>query len=316
MLVLALVLGTITVFFARSVIQNQRRAAPVITTEENKAELSSVVVAAVPMKFGDELTTEKLKIVSWPAEIKPEGSFESISEMLGSERRVVLRSLTRNEPVTKEKISGFGSRASLSQILEKGYRATSVPISQVRSVSGFILPGDQVDVMLTFSDQAYGTKPVTMIIFQDMRVLAIDQLSDEAQGGTVVGKTATLEVTPEQAQKLSLAARVGALSLTLRRMEPTDDEIEYVNSKTIYVRDLKPSTAPKVEVKPKKTATTGKRRVYKPRVAAPKPPNPYGDMKITRGLKETSEKVLVEEVLQMKGLDGKPVTLSGATPSP
>jgi pilus assembly protein CpaB len=253
------------------------------------------------------LTAEKLKIISWPAEIRPEGSFETIAEVLGSERRVVLRSIGRNDPVTKEKISGYGSRASLSQIIKEGHRATSVPISVVRSVSGFILPGDQVDVQLTFTDTAYGPKPITMIIFQDMRVLAIDQLSDEAQGGTVVGRTATLEVTPEQAQKLALAADVGQLSLTLRRMEPTEDEKHLINSRPIYVRDLKPAKAPVVKKEVKK-ATGNARRVYKPRVVKPKKLNPYGDMKITRGIVESEEEVLVEEIVEKNKANGYPLT--------
>jgi pilus assembly protein CpaB len=314
MLVLALILGTLTVYFTRSIIQNQRQAEVVTTTAvEEKAELASVVVAVLPMKFGDEITSEKLRIVSWPAEIRPEGSFENIGDILGSERRVVLRSIGKNEPITKEKISGFGSRASLAQVIEKGYRATSVPINQVKSVSGFILPGDRVDVMLTFKDTSYGKKFVSNIILQDKRVLAIDQLSDESAGGTIVGSTATLEVTPEDAQKLTLATKVGSLSLILIRMSPQDEEAQF-KSKTIYVRDLKPSVPEKPLIEENKTKT-GKRTYVAKRPAAAKPVNPLTDMKITRGTRETKSKVLVEEVLESKKKQ-KSISLSGDTPSP
>ena len=309
MLVLALVLGTLTVIFTRNIIQNQRAAEPtVVAVAQPEAELATVVVSTLPMKFGDELTAERLRVVSWPADIRPEGSFENISEILGSERRVVLRSIGRNEPITREKISGFGSRASLSQVIEDGYRATAIRINVASSVSGFILPGDRVDVLLTFKPNKSQKNNITNIILQDVRVLAIDQISDESQGGAIIGTTASLEVKPEDAQKLALASDAGKLSLILRRLSP-EDEIELVNSKTILVSDLKPSKGVSV-----KKTTTGK-RVYKPVAKVAPKKSPYGDMKITRALKESTEKVLVEEVLREKANENTPVTLSGS-PSP
>jgi len=261
------------------------------------------------MKFGDELTAERLRVVSWPADIRPEGSFENISEILGAERRVVLRSIGRNEPITKEKISGFGSRASLSQVIEEGYRATAIRINVASSVSGFILPGDRVDVLLTFKSE-YSDKDLNNIILQDVRVLAIDQLSDESQGGAIIGSTASLEVKPIDAQKLALAQGTGKLSLILRRISP-EDEIELINSKSVYVRDLKPSKGVTV----KKSKTTGK-RIYKPVAKAEPKKNPYGDMKVTRALRESTEKVLVEEVLNEKKAKESLSTTLGGSPSP
>jgi len=311
MLVLALVLGALTVFFTRNIIQNQRAAEPtVVALEQPETELATVVVSTVPMKFGDELTAERLRVVSWPADIRPEGSFENISEILGAERRVVLRSIGRNEPITKEKISGFGSRASLSQVIEEGYRATAIRINVASSVSGFILPGDRVDVLLTFKSE-YSDKDLNNIILQDVRVLAIDQLSDESQGGAIIGSTASLEVKPIDAQKLALAqGGTGKLSLILRRISP-EDEIELINSKSVYVRDLKPSKGVSV----KKSKSTGK-RVYKPVAKVVPPKNPYGDMKVTRALKESTEKVLVEEVLNEKKAKESLSSTLGGSPSP
>ena len=310
MLVLALVLGALTVFFTRNIIQNQRAAEPtVVAVEQPETELATVVVSTVPMKFGDELTAERLRVVSWPADIRPEGSFENISEILGNERRVVLRSIGRNEPITKEKISGFGSRASLSQVIEEGYRATAIRINVASSVSGFILPGDRVDVLLTFKSE-YSDKDLNNIILQDVRVLAIDQLSDESQGGAIIGSTASLEVKPLDAQKLALAQGTGKLSLILRRISP-DEEVELINSTSVYVRDLKPSKGVAV----KKSKGTGK-RVYKPVAKVEPKKSPYGDMKVTRALTESTEKVLVEEVLNEKKAKESLSTALGGSPSP
>ena len=295
MLGLAVLLGLLTVYFTRNFIQNQRVAEPAVTVvEQPQAELATVVVAKFPMKFGDEITVDKLRVASWPADIRPEGSFENISDILGAERRVVLRSIGTNEPITKEKISGFGSRASLSQVIEDGYRATAIRTNVSSSVAGFILPGDRVDVLLTFTP-LNTTRKLTNIILQDVRVLAIDQLSDESQGGAIIGSTATLEVKPVDSQKLALAQGTGQLSLVLRRISPAD-EIELINSKSIYERDLKPSKGVSTV---KKTKGTGK-RVYKPVAKVVPPKSPYGDMKVTRALKESTEKVLVEEVLKEK----------------
>ena len=311
MLVLALLLGTLTVIFTRNVIQNQRSAQPTtVAVGQAETELATVVVAVLPMKFGDELTAEKLKVASWPADIRPEGSFETITEILGADRRVVLRSIGKNEPITKEKISGFGSRASLSQVIEEGYRAAAIRINPASSVAGFILPGDRVDVLLTF--RAPNSKEqITNIILQDVRVLAIDQLSDESQGGAIIGSTATMEVSPEHAQKLALASGVGSMSLVLRRLSP-EDEIELINSKSIFIRDLIPSKGEAVVQPPKSTSKA--RRVYKPVAKVVPKKSPYGDMKVTRALNESTEKVLVEEVLKEKTTTDDPTKLGG-TPS-
>lgn len=312
MLLVALVLGTITVLLARSFIQNQRAVAPA-SAPVVEAELATVVVAVLPMKFGDELTSEKLKVVSWPADIRPEGSFETIQDILGSERRVVLRSISRNEPVTKEKISGFGSRASLSQVIDAGNRAVAIRVNDVLSVGGFILPGDRVDVIHTYQAGDDRLDNISNIIIENLRVLGIDQLSDESQEAAVVGKTATLEVTPEQAQKLALSSVVGQLSLSLRRLNKDETEA-HIASKTVEVKDLKPAEAEGQLVAEK---TTGK-TVYRRRTSKPKAKkrNPYGDMIITRGTEQSEEKVLLEEVIKLEQKTIKANSLAGAAPSP
>jgi len=283
MLILALILGTITVFFTRSIIQNQRSANQASISTPVETELSSVVVAVIPMKFGDELTSEKLKVVSWPADIRPEGSFETIAEILGSERRVVLRSIGRNEPVVKEKISGFGSRASLSQIIEKGHRAAAIRVNDVLSVGGFILPGDRVDVVHTYQPGQDRMTSITNIIIEDVRVLGIDQISDD-------------------------------LSLSLRRLSSEEDEEKHKLTKTIKVKDLKPATVISEVVE---DANTGKKKIYRrPFVKKAPKPSPFGDMIITRGTKTSDEKVLKEQELNLETNRLDTNALAGAMPSP
>ncbi len=281
-LLLAVVLGAMTVFMVRNLIGNSSEPVP-IKQEQN---VSKIVVATVSMQFGDELTSEKLKEAPWPADLIPAGSFETIEEIMSGDRRVALRSISRNEPIVKEKISGFGARASLSQIITEGHRAAAIRVDDVLSVGGFILPGDRVDVLHTYQSSNDRLSAITNVIIQNVRVLAIDQLATETEEAAVVGKSATLELTQEQAQKVALANSVGRLSLTLRRLS-NEDQDEDEQTGTVKVADLKPAGSEEV-VKPKPKTGKSTRTVY--RKPAPKP-DPFSDMLITRGLEQSEEKV-------------------------
>jgi pilus assembly protein CpaB len=133
-------------------------------------------------------------------------------------RRVVLTAIDPNEPVLSSKITGPGQRATLSATLQDGMRAVTIRVNDVEGVAGFVLPGDRVDVALTRQKDANGKeRSSTDIVLQNTRVLAIDQIADERNDKPAVVKAVTLEVDTAGAQKLSLAASVGTLSLMLRR---------------------------------------------------------------------------------------------------
>jgi pilus assembly protein CpaB len=121
-------------------------------------------------------------------------------------------------------------------------RAVSIRVDDVSGVAGFILPGDRVDVMLT--RRLEGTAPdsslATDIILQNVLVLGIDQLSDQDREKPVVARTATVAVTPEDAQKLALAQQAGTLGLALRNATSVDR----VPSERVVQRDLAPNAAP------------------------------------------------------------------------
>lgn len=293
---IALVLGTITVIFARNIINNQR-ATQVVQTTAPEEEMGTMVVAALPLKFGDEITVESLKVVPWPKDpdVRPEGSFPAISEIMTSDRRVAIRSMAKNEPVVQGKISGFGYRATLSQVVDPDKRAMAIRINDVSGVGGFVLPGDRVDVMHTFRNGKDMLDSETNMIIRDVRVLAMDQSADENSDGALVAKAATLEVSQEQATILSLAVQVGSLDLVLRPMNAENEVLDNV-AKTVIVSDLRPDNSLSMpeEVKPKPA-----KRVYKP--AKPKPVpveaiNPYGNMLVTRGVESETTEVLNEGI--------------------
>jgi len=216
MIAFAVIFGLLAVFAAQSWLNSQAEMR-MKNLEANKKPTSTrtIVVAAKPLRFGTELAAGQLQEVDWPGQALPYGSFAKISEMTLDRKRVVLAAIEPNEPVLASKITGAGQRATLSALLHEGLKAVTVRVNDVEGVGGFVLPGDRVDVTLTRqTDKANATSDV---VLQNARVLAIDQTADDRIDKPAVVKAVTLEVDVIGAQKLSLAASVGTLSLMLRR---------------------------------------------------------------------------------------------------
>jgi pilus assembly protein CpaB len=177
-----------------------------------------VVVAKVALDFGDRLVPEKLQIVDYPPGSVPPGAFERIEQLAGpDEDRVVLRSIDPQEPVLASKVSGSGGRAILSTVIDKGMRAVTISVNDVKGVAGFVQPGDRVDVLLTRSAGSNaGDEQRNDVLLQNIKVLGVDQQADDKKDKPVVAKAVTLEVSPDDGQKLTLASSIGSLSLALR----------------------------------------------------------------------------------------------------
>src|SRR5262244_3109161 len=227
-LFLAIVMGGIAAMLARSWLQSHARASL------GDEAVGSIVVAAQPLGFGITLTPENVAEIPWAARSLPEGAFASKEELFKYGTRSVLSALDRNEPVLKTKITGPGQRGSLSVILEEGKRAVTVRVDDVRGVAGFILPGDFVDVVLISEDPASQREGYSDILLHHVKVLAIDQLAADRPEQPTVPKAVTLEVTPEQAQKILLGSNVGKLSLILR--QPADAKAD--GDKRVTERDI------------------------------------------------------------------------------
>ncbi|HEV2162711.1 MAG TPA: Flp pilus assembly protein CpaB [Stellaceae bacterium] len=238
MLGLAVVLGIVAVFLIRGVIS---RHAPEVAASGN------VVVAKVPLNFGDPLSPQNLVAVPWPAESVPVGAFGSVEQILPPGiKRVALQTMVKGEPVLINKVSGPGGRATLSAVIDKSKRAMTIGINDVLGVAGFVLPGDHVDIMLTRRDQ---NNPTTEVLLQNIRVLGIDQDANQQKDKPAIARAATLEVTTDQAQKLTLAATVGTLSLALRNSANT----EQLPTSPVGLADLRPTVD-----QPVKTETSAK----------------------------------------------------------
>ncbi|TPN28192.1 Flp pilus assembly protein CpaB [Mesorhizobium sp. B2-3-3] len=223
MIVLAGVFGILAVVLVNLWLANQRSA----MAESNGVQRDTVVVAAVPLKFGDTLTSDKLREIAWPAGAVPAGAFKTAKDLLAGEgAKQALQTIAPNEPVLSTKITGPGQRATLSAVLGEGMKAVSIRVNDVLGVAGFVFPGDRVDVLLTRTvrDSDGTDKSFVDVLLQSMKVLAVDQVADVSKDSPTVVKSVTLEANTKDAQKLTLAAGAGQLSLALRQAAASKGE--------------------------------------------------------------------------------------------
>jgi pilus assembly protein CpaB len=196
--------------------------------------LASVVVAKVAINPGEKIIAEQLETVQFPRGATPDGVFESPDKLVG---RVAVVSVAAREPITDFKLAPEGSTGGLSAMIPEGYRAMTVKVDDVVGVSGFIMPGALVDVVVVINP-AENTQqdPISKIVLQNIKVLAngqnMDKPKSEREPESV--KAVTLQVTPEQAEKLALAATEGKLQLVMRNaVDQGDEQTEGVNKRRL-----------------------------------------------------------------------------------
>lgn len=212
----AVVLGLVAVLLVRNYIgQAQRTPAQAAGSLGTKP----VVVAAAPIQRGAALAPNLLKVVTYPADAVPPGAVGTIAELgaPGPNGRLSLRSLGPNEPILMSQVTGPGGKVTLAAVVSPGMRAVSVHSNDVAGVAGFVLPGDRVDILLTRPNGDNGA-PVTQVLAENVKVLGVDQLADNAADKPVVAHVVTVEATPDQADVISLAQTVGAVTFTLRHV--------------------------------------------------------------------------------------------------
>lgn len=216
MILLAVTFGGLAIFAAQKYLDRQSsRLREVQVVQKPAVPTQTVVVAAMPMRFGQEVTRQHLREIAWLEGALPKGAFSKIEEVVdGTNGRVALVAMDENEPVLKPKITGPGQRGSLAAVIEQGMKAVTVRVNDINGVAGFVLPGERVDVLLVRNldkSEAYAD-----VLLQNVRVLAVDQLADERADKPALAKAVTVEVATADAQKLALAGTVGTLALTLR----------------------------------------------------------------------------------------------------
>ncbi|WP_036302636.1 Flp pilus assembly protein CpaB [Methylotenera sp. L2L1] len=183
---------------------------------------SKVVVAAIDIDLGTPLTPQMLKLADWPRGSVPAGATEDMKTL---DTRVVKTSLLRGEPVLESKLAPLGATGGLSAVIAQGNRAMTVRVNDVVGVAGFALPGNYVDIVVNTEDETVKAenvnKSISKIVLEHIMVLAVAQEQNRDETKPKVVNAVTLEVTPDQAEKLDLARSVGTLSLVLRNQIDT-----------------------------------------------------------------------------------------------
>ncbi|MBY5931862.1 Flp pilus assembly protein CpaB [Tateyamaria omphalii] len=223
-----------------------------------------VYVAERQLKYGEALTQKDVRTVDWPETALPEGAFTADNPLFPdgvTEQRVVLRTMEKNEAILAVKVTEPGEEAGLTSRLERGMRAFAIRVDVASGVSGFLRPGDRVDVYWTGrvgKDLGGARGEVTKLIQPAIKLIAIDQNAAGDLDGATIAQTVTVAVAPDQVAKLAQAQSTGRLSLSLVGAE--DDTVAAaieVDQRALLGIETKEV---KVEVQEEKTCSIRTRR--------------------------------------------------------
>jgi len=298
LLVGALVIAIGTALVARSMFAGA--AAPQAEAAAPVPEGPKVLVAQRALPTGTIITADALSYQQWPEELVQDAYFidgeSDINTLLGT---VVRHSVTAGEPVTQGSLVSPGDRGFLAAALTPGMRAITIPVDARAGVAGFVFPGDRVDMVLTQTVSGEEEDVQTSeTILRNLRVLATDQSTTQAtneNGDTIVRKFSmvTMEVTPQLAEKVSVAQTLGTLSLSLRSLADNQSELEnaIANGSVTIPEDATPAEEEKIlrqaMSRPKAGRTTyvtgGQVSRFRPSSLKKPVPDPGPQVRVTRG---------------------------------
>lgn len=200
MLGISVVIAAIAVYFASNWLSKQGDIAT-----------AKVVVAKAEIAPGTPVSPEVVGLVDWPRTSVPKGAFGDVAML---KDRVISTGLSVGEPVLESKLAPMGSKGGLSAVITPGKRALTVKVNEIVGVAGFALPGNYVDIMVNTQDAA--GNPISKIVLEKILVLAVAQESERDPTKPKIVNAVTMELTPEEAERLDLARSIGSLSLVLR----------------------------------------------------------------------------------------------------
>jgi pilus assembly protein CpaB len=211
-LLLAVLTGSAAGYLALG--QVRQGALPAAAMQDGRGQVRLAVVAR-DLPLGSVLATEDIRLVDWPGEVLPLGYSGSAEELVG---RGLLADIRANEPILVEKLADRDGGGGMPILIPQGMRAVSVRVDEVVQVAGFVTAKTRVDVLVTL-DGGDGGSAVTRLILQNVPVLAAGQTVERDREGTpVTVSVITLLVSPEDAERLTLAATQGRIQLALRSM--------------------------------------------------------------------------------------------------
>lgn len=225
LLTLAGLLASSSAWYANKWVNKNQ--APVVVEEKRE----NVVVAAIGIPYGQAVEVQHLKMVSMPAELVPSGAYTDMTEVKG---KIATAPILEGEMLRRERFSEHLGGSTLAALIEPKKRAITVRVNDVVGVAGFLLPGNKVDIL---SSRKVNKRVVTDTVLQDIKVLAVDQTSNTDKNEPVIVRAVTLEMTPNQTEKLVKARDEGTIQLTLRN--PVEEVAKVEPKKKPVVRVAK-----------------------------------------------------------------------------
>jgi pilus assembly protein CpaB len=227
-----------------------------------KTAQNDVVVAKVDIPVGSRIIPEQLTVAQFPANVTPEGAMSTIDDKVIG--RVVVTAISPRDPITEAKLAPVGAAGGLSSMIPEGYRAMTVAVNEVVGVSGFIMPGTLVDIVVVITPpKGSGSEEmISKIVLQNIKVLAsgqnIDKPKNDREAERAI-RAVTLQVTPEQAEKLALASSEGKLQLVMRNsVDQADEQTTGANKRTLLTGEratIAPDPGTSAAAKPAPTST-------------------------------------------------------------
>jgi len=213
--VVALFLASIAAYMVYNYLNTKEQE-----TAKAKTEVQPVVIAAADIPFGSKLQAAQMKTTDWPKTSLPVGSSSDTKALEG---RLAVTNIKTGSPIIEDSLAPVSAETGvLSYIIPPGHRAITVAVNEVVGVAGFVLPMSIVDVIATLNNPyiTSGESRISKIVLQNVKVLAVGQILEEKEGKPVTVPTVTLDVTPEQAEKLALASE-NKVQLILKHLGDT-----------------------------------------------------------------------------------------------
>jgi pilus assembly protein CpaB len=203
---------------------------PASTTKEaaQVEPTNEVLAAARDLPIGTLIKDTDLKWIPWAADAQGANFFvKGKTDQAALTGSVLRQSVRTGEPILSSTVVNPHAQGFLAAVLRPGMRAVAIAVNPGGDVAGFVFPGDRIDVILTHVlnrkiDPDLIDRHISETVLTDVRVLALDQKSDDQTTDPKIAQLATLEVTPRQAEKLALATQLGTLSLSLRSLAVSD----------------------------------------------------------------------------------------------
>ncbi|KQN75728.1 Flp pilus assembly protein CpaB [Duganella sp. Leaf61] len=286
MIAVALVLALVAVVVAAHWINDQGAAG-------NK----KVAVALVDIPMGARITPEMLNLIEWPSNAMPPGAITDIKQL---DNRVSRTAIEHGEPIMESKLAPAGTTGGLSAVVAQGKRAMTVRVNDVVGVAGFALPGNFVDILVNTQEEARGDfgndrareQAISKIVLERILVLAVAQESNRDDTKPKVVNAVTLELTPDQVEKLDLARSVGTLSLVLRnQIDPkTADTAGATKDSLLDPDGARAALLGRNRPQPQQSVAKAAAATAAAPTPAPRPVVPHGDkVEVIKGLDRSTQ---------------------------